>query len=145
MRARRTAKPGCGLFAASQARMSAAGTPQVALVCGSSTAGGAYVPAMVGFCRVISISADSRRLHTWPSAICPLCVQADENVIVSGNGTIFLAGPPLVKEATGEDISAEELGGADVHCRRRVCALAEPQHSNSMVAWNLSSWPPCVR
>lgn len=62
------------------------------------------------------------------------CSQADENVIVSGKGTIFLAGPPLVKEATGEDISAEELGGADVHCRTSgtglcMMAAAEP-HAN---------------
>ncbi|HEU4919831.1 MAG TPA: carboxyl transferase domain-containing protein, partial [Candidatus Limnocylindrales bacterium] len=69
-----------------QARMSAAGIPQVALVMGSSTAGGAYVPAM-----------------------------SDETVIVRGSGTIFLGGPPLVKAATGEEVSAEELGGGDVH------------------------------
>src|SRR6188508_3332519 len=72
-----------------QARMSAAGIPQIALVMGSCTAGGAYVPAM-----------------------------SDETVIVKGTGTIFLGGPPLVKAATGEDVSAEELGGADVHTRR---------------------------
>ena len=72
-----------------QARMSAAGIPQVALVMGSSTAGGAYVPAM-----------------------------SDESVIVRGTGTIFLGGPPLVKAATGEDVTAEELGGAEVHTRR---------------------------
>jgi len=71
-----------------QARMSAAGIPQVALVMGSCTAGGAYVPAM-----------------------------SDETVIVKGTGTIFLGGPPLVKAATGEEVSAEELGGADVHSR----------------------------
>ena len=69
-----------------QARMSAAGIPQIALVMGSSTAGGAYVPAM-----------------------------SDETVIVKGTGTIFLGGPPLVKAATGEEVSAEELGGGDVH------------------------------
>jgi acetyl-CoA carboxylase carboxyltransferase component len=69
-----------------QARMSAAGVPQVALVMGSSTAGGAYVPAM-----------------------------SDETVIVKGTGTIFLGGPPLVKAATGEEVSAEDLGGGDVH------------------------------
>src|SRR5207237_10542771 len=62
--------------------------PQVAVVMGSCTAGGAYVPAM-----------------------------SDEAVIVKGAGTIFLAGPPLVKAATGEDVTAEELGGADVHTR----------------------------
>ncbi|TPW18089.1 MAG: 3-methylcrotonyl-CoA carboxylase beta subunit, partial [bacterium] len=71
-----------------QARMSAAGIPQVAAVMGSFTAGGAYVPAM-----------------------------SDETVIVRGNGTIFLAGPPLVKAATGEEVSAEDLGGAEVHSR----------------------------
>ena len=71
-----------------QARMSAAGIPQISVVLGSSTAGGAYVPAM-----------------------------SDEAVIVAGQGTIFLGGPPLVKAATGEDVTAEELGGADVHCR----------------------------
>lgn len=71
-----------------QANMSAAGIPQIAVVMGSCTAGGAYVPAM-----------------------------SDETVIVKGNGTIFLGGPPLVKAATGEVVSAEDLGGADVHCR----------------------------
>ena len=71
-----------------QARMSAAGIPQLALVMGSCTAGGAYVPAM-----------------------------SDETVIVKGQGTIFLGGPPLVKAATGEDVSAEDLGGAEVHAR----------------------------
>eukprot|EP00955_Chlamydomonas_euryale_P058434 357066-Chlamydomonas_euryale.AAC.10 len=67
--------------------MSAAGIPQIAVVLGSCTAGGAYVPAM-----------------------------ADESVIVSGNGTIFLGGPPLVKAATGEEVTAEDLGGAALHC-----------------------------
>jgi acetyl-CoA carboxylase carboxyltransferase component len=71
-----------------QARMSAAGIPQIAVVMGSCTAGGAYVPAM-----------------------------SDETIIVKGTGTIFLGGPPLVKAATGEEVSAEELGGADVHTR----------------------------
>ncbi len=71
-----------------QAQMSAAGIPQVAIVMGSCTAGGAYVPAM-----------------------------SDESIIVKGEGTIFLGGPPLVKAATGEVVSAEELGGADVHSR----------------------------
>ena len=69
-----------------QAQLSARGVPQVALVMGSCTAGGAYVPAM-----------------------------SDETVIVKGTGTIFLGGPPLVKAATGEEVSAEELGGAEVH------------------------------
>src|SRR6201997_4080525 len=71
-----------------QANMSAMGIPQIAVVMGSCTAGGAYVPAM-----------------------------SDETVIVKGNGTIFLGGPPLVKAATGEEVTAEELGGADVHTR----------------------------
>ncbi len=71
-----------------QAVMSAKGIPQIAVVMGSCTAGGAYVPAM-----------------------------SDEAVIVKGTGTIFLGGPPLVKAATGEEVSAEELGGADVHAR----------------------------
>jgi acetyl-CoA carboxylase carboxyltransferase component len=69
-----------------QAQLSARGVPQVALVMGSCTAGGAYVPAM-----------------------------SDETVIVKGTGTIFLGGPPLVKAATGEEVTAEELGGAEVH------------------------------
>jgi 3-methylcrotonyl-CoA carboxylase beta subunit len=72
-----------------QARMSSLGLAQIACVMGSCTAGGAYVPAM-----------------------------SDETVIVRGQGTIFLGGPPLVKAATGEVISAEELGGADTHARR---------------------------
>jgi acetyl-CoA carboxylase carboxyltransferase component len=71
-----------------QARLSAKGVAQIALVMGSCTAGGAYVPAM-----------------------------SDETVIVRGTGTIFLGGPPLVKAATGEEVSAEELGGAEVHTR----------------------------
>jgi 3-methylcrotonyl-CoA carboxylase beta subunit len=71
-----------------QARLSAAGIPQIALVMGSCTAGGAYVPAM-----------------------------SDESVIVRGQGTIFLGGPPLVRAATGEVVTAEELGGAEVHSR----------------------------
>ena len=70
-----------------QATMSAQGIPQIAVVLGSCTAGGAYVPAM-----------------------------ADESIIVKNQGTIFLGGPPLVKAATGEVVSAEELGGADLHC-----------------------------
>src|SRR5262249_46968972 len=71
-----------------QARMSALGIPQIAAVMGSCTAGGAYVPAM-----------------------------SDEAIIVKNEGTIFLGGPPLVKAATGEEVTAEELGGADVHSR----------------------------
>src|SRR6267142_2598263 len=72
-----------------QARMSALGVPQIAVVMGSCTAGGAYVPAM-----------------------------SDETIIVKGTGTIFLGGPPLVKAATGREVTAEELGGADVHARK---------------------------
>ena len=72
-----------------QARLSARNIPQVAVVMGSCTAGGAYVPAM-----------------------------SDETVIVEGTGTIFIGGPPLVKAATGEDVTAEELGGATLHTRR---------------------------
>ena len=72
-----------------QARLSALGIPQIAFVMGSCTAGGAYVPAM-----------------------------SDETVIVRGTGTIFIGGPPLVKAATGQDVTAEELGGADVHARQ---------------------------
>jgi len=71
-----------------QARMSALGIAQISAVLGMCTAGGAYVPAM-----------------------------SDENIIVRGNGTIYLAGPPLVKAATGEDVTAEELGGAEMHAR----------------------------
>lgn len=71
-----------------QANMSSQGIPQIAVVMGSCTAGGAYIPAM-----------------------------ADESIMVRGQATIFLAGPPLVKAATGEVVTAENLGGADVHCR----------------------------
>ncbi len=71
-----------------QANMSARGIPQIALVMGSCTAGGAYVPAM-----------------------------CDQSIIVRNQGTIFLGGPPLVKAATGEDVDAESLGGGDVHAR----------------------------
>ena len=70
-----------------QANMSSMNIPQIAVVCGSCTAGGAYVPAM-----------------------------SDETIMVAGNGTIFLGGPPLVQAATGEKVTAEELGGAEVHC-----------------------------
>src|SRR5256714_5036428 len=72
-----------------QAQMSAQGIPQIAVVMGSCTAGGAYVPAM-----------------------------SDETVIVRRTGTLFIGGPPLVKAATGQDVTAEELGGADVHARQ---------------------------
>ncbi len=104
-----------------QARMSAAGIPQVALVMGSCTAGGAYVPAM-----------------------------SDETVIVKGTGTIFLGGPPLVKAATGEDVTAEELGGAEVHTRRSGVAdheALDDEHAlalgRSIVA-NLNRKPPAL-
>lgn len=76
-----------GRIFANQARLSALGVPQVAVVLGMCTAGGAYVPAM-----------------------------ADENIVVRGNGTIYLAGPPLVRAATGEDVDAQTLGGAEMHC-----------------------------
>jgi len=71
--------------------MSSENIPQIAVVMGSCTAGGAYVPAM-----------------------------ADQSIIVKNQGTIFLAGPPLVKAATGEVVSAEELGGADLHCEFEI-------------------------
>jgi 3-methylcrotonyl-CoA carboxylase beta subunit len=105
-----------------QAQMSAVGIPQIAIVMGSCTAGGAYVPAM-----------------------------SDESIIVRNQGTIFLGGPPLVKAATGEVVSAEELGGADVHSRqsgvtdhyaqndahaigiaRRIVATLKPPRHNTM-------------
>ena len=84
-----------------QANMSARNIPQIAVVMGSCTAGGAYVPAM-----------------------------ADESIIVKEQGTIFLAGPPLVKAATGEVVTAEELGGADVHCRTSGVADHLAQNDN---------------
>ncbi len=102
-----------------QARMSALGIPQVALVMGSCTAGGAYVPAM-----------------------------SDETVIVKGTGTIFLGGPPLVKAATGEEVSAEELGGADVHTRVSGVAdhlALDDEHGLALgraIVRNLSRRPP---
>jgi acetyl-CoA carboxylase carboxyltransferase component len=86
-----------------EARLSAMGVPQVSVVLGSCTAGGAYVPAM-----------------------------SDEAVIVKGQGTIFLGGPPLVKAATGEEVSAEELGGADVHCR--ISGVADHQAADEAQA-----------
>ncbi len=88
-----------------QAQMSAKGIPQIASVMGSCTAGGAYVPAM-----------------------------SDETVIVRKQGTIFLGGPPLVKAATGEEISAEDLGGADVHARRSGVADHYAAHDNHALA-----------
>src|SRR5882757_9807961 len=90
-----------------QATMSAAGVPQIAVVMGSCTAGGAYVPAM-----------------------------SDESIIVKGQGTIFLGGPPLVKAATGEVVSAEELGGADVHSR--VSGVADHYAQNDAHAISIA-------
>ncbi|MDF2155381.1 carboxyl transferase domain-containing protein [Vibrio sp. CAU 1672] len=89
-----------------QARMSAKGIPQIAAVMGLCTAGGAYIPAM-----------------------------ADVSIIVKQQGTIFLAGPPLVKAATGEEVTDEELGGADVHCRKSGVAdyyAENDQHALSL-------------
>ncbi len=102
-----------------QARMSAAGIPQVALVMGSCTAGGAYVPAM-----------------------------SDETVIVRGTGTIFLGGPPLVKAATGEDVTPEDLGGSEVHTRRSGVAdheALDDEHALALgrsIIRNLNRRPP---
>ena len=99
-----------------QARMSAAAIPQLAVVLGSCTAGGAYVPAM-----------------------------ADENVIVRNNGTIFLGGPPLVKAATGEEVSAEELGGGEMHCTvSGVCDhLADDEpHALQLTREMVTTLPP---
>ena len=90
-----------------QARMSAQGIPQIAVVMGSCTAGGAYVPAM-----------------------------SDETIIVRGQGTIFLAGPPLVKAATGEIVTAEQLGGADLHTR--VSGVADHLAENDEHALTLA-------
>lgn len=95
-----------------QANMSARGIPQIAAVMGSCTAGGAYVPAM-----------------------------ADESIIVRRQGTIFLAGPPLVKAATGEEITAEALGGADVHCRQSGVAdhyANDDAHAISLIRQSVS-------
>ncbi len=99
-----------------QANMSAKGIPQIACVMGSCTAGGAYVPAM-----------------------------CDESIIVRDQGTIFLAGPPLVKAATGEEISAEELGGADTHGRQSglVDHIADDdEHALTIVRDIISTLPP---
>eukprot|EP00536_Pseudo-nitzschia_multiseries_P009701 jgi/Psemu1/288622/fgenesh1_pg.279_\ len=99
-----------------QANMSARAIPQVAVICGSCTAGGAYIPSM-----------------------------SDESIIVQGNGTIFLGGPPLVKAATGEEISAEDLGGARVHAEISGVvdhvALTEDEalHTTRHVVANLGS------
>jgi acetyl-CoA carboxylase carboxyltransferase component len=89
-----------------EARMSAEGIAQISVVLGSCTAGGAYVPAM-----------------------------SDETIIVKGRGTIFLGGPPLVKAATGEEVTAEELGGADVHCRTSGVADHYAESEEQALAW----------
>ncbi|MCZ8185612.1 MAG: methylcrotonoyl-CoA carboxylase [Beijerinckiaceae bacterium] len=102
-----------------QARLSGMGIPQIAVVMGSCTAGGAYVPAM-----------------------------SDETIIVRQQGTIFLGGPPLVKAATGEVVSAEDLGGADVHARRSGVAdhyAADDRHALALarrIVANLNSRKP---
>ncbi|XP_070166367.1 methylcrotonoyl-CoA carboxylase beta chain, mitochondrial isoform X2 [Polyergus mexicanus] len=102
-----------------QANMSAKGIAQIAVVMGSCTAGGAYVPAM-----------------------------ADENIIVANQGTVFLAGPPLVKAATGEEISMEDLGGAALHCRRSGvidhCAIDDTHalHLARRIVKDLNRQPP---
>src|SRR5206468_9563231 len=99
-----------------QAQMSSKGIPQIACVMGSCTAGGAYVPAM-----------------------------SDESVIVRTQGTIFLGGPPLVKAATGEEISAEELGGGDLHAKKSgvVDHLAEnDEHALTIVRDIVSTLQP---
>lgn len=95
-----------------QAQMSAKGIPQISVVLGSCTAGGAYIPAM-----------------------------SDENIIVKENGTIFLAGPPLVKAATGEEVTAQELGGAEVHTKISGVAdhLAENEEEAFQIARNIIS------
>ena len=103
-----------------QARMSALGIAQIAVVMGSCTAGGAYVPAM-----------------------------SDETVIVHGTGTIFIGGPPLVKAATGQDVTAEELGGADVHTRKSGVAdhrAVDDEHALALareIVANLGDPQPC--
>jgi len=99
-----------------QARMSAKGIPQIAAVMGSCTAGGAYVPAM-----------------------------SDESIIVKGTGTIFLAGPPLVKAATGEDVTAEELGGADIHTKQSGVAdhfAEDDDHAIQILRGIVETLPP---
>jgi acetyl-CoA carboxylase carboxyltransferase component len=102
-----------------QARLSAQGIPQIACVMGSCTAGGAYVPAM-----------------------------SDETIIVKGTGTIFIGGPPLVKAATGQEVTAEELGGADVHTRQSGVAdhyAVSDEHALAIcreIVRNLDRRPP---
>ncbi|MGF1650514.1 MAG: carboxyl transferase domain-containing protein [Hyphomicrobiaceae bacterium] len=101
-----------------QARLSAAGIAQIAVVMGSCTAGGAYVPAM-----------------------------ADESIIVRNQGTIFLGGPPLVKAATGETVTAEDLGGADVHTRLSGVAdhfAADDDHALDLARHAIATLPPAI-
>ena len=91
-----------------QANMSAAGIPQIAVVMGSCTAGGAYVPAMSDESIIVKGTNLDVNLIDFNQSI---------SITPTGNGTIFLGGPPLVKAATGEIVSPEDLGGGDVHCR----------------------------
>lgn len=106
-----------GRFFYNQARLSALGLPQIAIVMGSCTAGGAYVPAM-----------------------------CDETIIVRNQGTIFIGGPPLVKAATGEEVSAEELGGAEVHTRISGVAdhLAENDEHALQICRNIFQTFPAI-
>lgn len=106
-----------GRFFYNQARLSALGLPQIAIVMGSCTAGGAYVPAM-----------------------------CDETIIVRNQGTIFIGGPPLVKAATGEEVSAEELGGAEVHTRISGVAdhLAENDEHAIQICRNIFQTFPAI-
>lgn len=107
-----------GRFFFNQSKMSARGIPQISIVMGSCTAGGAYVPAM-----------------------------SDETIIVKGQGTIFIGGPPLVKAATGEDVTAEELGGAEMHTSISGVAdhLAEDDRHAVQICRNIFESMPRVR
>ncbi len=107
-----------GRFFFNQSKMSAKGIPQISIVMGSCTAGGAYVPAM-----------------------------SDETIIVRGQGTIFIGGPPLVKAATGEDVSAEELGGAEMHTSVSGVAdhLAEDDRHAVQICRNIFESMPKVQ
>ena len=107
-----------GRFFFNQSKMSAKGIPQISIVMGSCTAGGAYVPAM-----------------------------SDETIIVRGQGTIFIGGPPLVKAATGEDVTAEELGGAEMHTSISGVAdhLAEDDRHAVQICRNIFESMPKVR
>src|SRR5262249_38246983 len=102
-----------------QAPMPAQGIPQIAVVMGPCTAGGAYVPAM-----------------------------SDETIIVRGTGTIFIGGPPLVKAATGQDVTAEELGGADVHARKSGVAdhyATSDEHALALARRIVAGLGPCAQ